>query len=272
MFTEEQRAHFHERGFAHLGKVWSDEQFAQLRQRCTDITQGRVLHPSMWFQKDIGGDEYKLAPGGKFQGPSDNYRKIEGWEVDPVFLAYMQDPVFRGITREWIGGSVSIYRAMFMNKPPNKGTVLPYHQDGGDGWRLSSAAERDFLTIWTAVDDAVVANGCVEVVPGSHKLGLLSKRGHTISKEHESKHAENADSVFLELKAGEVVALHNFLLHRSGVNETPNSRRGFSVCYINGAIHRTNDPEKKPFPRVFGPDALKVEDAEARMAEAAEGA
>ena len=268
MFTEEQRRHFHEYGFARLGKVWPDEKFAVLRQRCEDITQGKVLHPSMWFQQDIGGSQYKLAPGGAFQGPSDNYRKIEGWEVDPVFLAYMQDETFRGITREWIGESVSIYRAMFMNKPPNKGTVLPYHQDGGDGWRLTSAEERDFLTIWTAVDEASVANGCVEVVPGSHKLGLLSKRGHTISKEHEAEHAESAESTFLELAQGEVVVLHNFLLHRSGVNETDRPRRGFSVCYMNGAIHRVGDPNKKPFPRIFGPDALSVREAEERMAAA----
>ncbi len=248
-----------------LGQVATDEEFAALRQRTEDITAGRVQHDGMWFQLDLGGDEYKLGPGGKFAGPSDEYRKIEGWERDPVYLAYTQHPVFRGITRQLIGERVSSFRCMFMNKPPRKGTVLPYHQDGGEGWRISSVDGDDFATIWTAIDPATKANGCVELVPGSHRLGLLSRRGHVVSDAHIQEHADNHPSVFLELEAGEAMVLHNLSLHRSGVNGSDIARRGYAVCYMDGAIHRTDDPERKPFPMIFGPEALSVADADARM-------
>ena len=89
-----------------------------------------------------------------FRGPSDNYRKIQGWEKDPVFLKYMQHPIFRDLTQKLIGDQVSIYRAMFMNKPPQNGAHLPYHQDGGSGWGLSSYRANQFVTVWTAIDDA----------------------------------------------------------------------------------------------------------------------
>ncbi|MDA1190527.1 MAG: phytanoyl-CoA dioxygenase family protein [Candidatus Poribacteria bacterium] len=263
MLTPDQLDHFQENGYVILDPVVSPTEFEALRQRCDDITQGRIQHEGMWFQKDIGGSEYKLGPGGKFDGPSDNYRKIEGWENDPLFLQYMQHPVFRGITKQMMGEQVRVYRAMFMNKPPKLGTVLPYHQDGGTGWRLSSVDGNDFLTVWNALDAATIENGCVEVVPGSHKLGLLSERGHTISKEHEEAYAKT--SVFLELEIGQVAVLHNFLLHRSDINKTDRSRRGFSVCYIDGKVHRLDAPDHPGFPIIFGPGALTVEDAQARM-------
>ena len=265
MLSEEQLAQYHADGYVRLGQVATDEGFEALMRRTDDITQGRVRHDGMWFQLDLGGDEYKLGPGGRFAGPSDEYRKIEGWERDPVYLAYTQHPVFQDVTNELIGDSVSTYRCMFMNKPPHKGTVLPYHQDGGEGWGLSSVDGADFVTIWTAIDPATEANGCVEAVPGSHKLGLLSRRGHVVSEEHKREHVEDHPSVFLELNAGEVVVLHNLLLHRSGVNGSDIARRGYSVCYMDGAIHRTADPDRKPFPMIFGSDALSVADAEARM-------
>ena len=101
-----------------------------------------------------------------------------------------------------------------------------------------------------------MTNGCVQVVPGTHALGLLSKQGHVISAEHERLHASDEQAAYLELKAGEVVALHNHLLHRSGVNGTDRSRRGFSVCYMDAAIHRVTDG--RGFPVVFGEDSLRV--------------
>lgn len=70
-----------------------------------------------------------------------------------------------------------------MAKPSNDlggGTPLPWHQDGGDWWAL----DRDPLVfVWTALTAASKENGAVQVVRGSHKMGLLSRRGHTLSSD-----------------------------------------------------------------------------------------
>jgi len=92
----------------------------------------------------------------------------------------MQQTLFREICAWHYGAhaDISAFRAMFMNKPARKGTLLPWHQDGGEGWGL----DRDPLaTLWTALDPATVSNGCVQIIPGSHKLGLLSKRSKNIT-------------------------------------------------------------------------------------------
>jgi len=51
-------------------------------------------------------------------------------------------------------------------------------EDGGDVWKL----DRDqMVTTWIALDPATRANGCVQLIPASHHLRLLSTKGSTIS-------------------------------------------------------------------------------------------
>ena len=177
--TEVQLNQLDQSGFLKIDQMISKKEFQEIRTRIEDITQGRIQYSGMSFQLDGSSKAYDSVPnGGGFQGPSDNYRKIQGWEKDPVFLKYMRHPIFRDLTQKLIGDQVSIYRAMFMNKPPQNGTHLPYHHDGGSGWGLSSYRANQFVTVWTAIDDAHIENGCVQVIPGSHKLGFLCDRGH----------------------------------------------------------------------------------------------
>ncbi|HIB91252.1 TPA: hypothetical protein EYN09_09790 [Candidatus Poribacteria bacterium] len=56
---------------------------------------------------------------------------------------------------------------------------------------------------------------------------------------------------------GEIFVLHNFLLHRSEINQTDKPRRGFSVCYTDGTITRIDNPDHK-FPIIFGEGAMKL--------------
>jgi ectoine hydroxylase-related dioxygenase (phytanoyl-CoA dioxygenase family) len=109
--------------------------------------------------------------------------------------------------------------------------------------------------MWTALDPATIANGCVQIIPGSHRLGLLSERGHTISAEHEEEHCDPAKVVHLELEPGETVLLHNWTLHRSDINRTPFPRRAFSVCYMDART--TKRGTGRTFPVVFGKGALQ---------------
>jgi hypothetical protein len=185
-----------------------------------------------------------------FKGASLAYRKVgeaeAGLECDPVFLSFMQKPLFRAICDRVYGGhaAIAVYRAMVMSKPSGDnggGTPLPWHQDGGDWWAL----DRDPLCfVWMALTPATRENGAVQVVRGSHKAGLLSRRGHTLSLEAIDAivGAHPEDVVDVELAPGEAFLCHNFTVHRSGVNATPVARAGFSVNYID-ARTRVLDPK-----------------------------
>ncbi len=231
-------ARFEGDGYLRLGRTLDDAALAALQQRIDGIMLGVVRDDGLMMQQDLGGDYGAMAPMSLgFKGPSLDYRKIENLERDPLFRAFLVQERFRAMCSRAYGPGrdIAVYRAMFMNKPAHRGTLLPWHQDGGGIWGL----DRDpLLTVWTALDPATRANGCVQVVPGSHALGLLSDFGHTISAAQEARHCAPERVLHLELGAGESVLLHNWTLHRSDVNRTGTARRAFSVCYMDGRTRR----------------------------------
>jgi phytanoyl-CoA hydroxylase len=232
--TEEQWAGFQRDGFVRLGPVVEAERLGALRRRADDLALGRSRNPAIQLQLDTGGD-YESLPGavGQAEQSSILYRKIQGLESDDLFAGLLHQPLFRDLCARIYGAHapISIFRAMVMNKPAGQGTLLPWHQDGGDVWAL----DRDpLLTAWVALDAATQANGCMEVVPGSHRLGLLSRQGSTLAAEAVERHCPPDRVRPLELEAGHAVVFHNWLIHRSGVNPTAGPRRAFTACFMDG--------------------------------------
>lgn len=230
--------HYREHGWALIPDVADARTVEALRERTREIMMGEIVHEGLFFQLDG-----HTAAG--WEGPSDRYRKIEKLERDPLFRAWIDNPVFERIARAVIAGPIVTYRAMVMSKPPD-GTVLPWHQDAGPFWGVDRDPE---LQIWTALDDAPAPAGCLEVVPGSHKEGLVGHGGLVGERVARERDAE-ARALAVPARAGDVMLIHNYLWHRSGSNRTKSLRRAFSACYMSAA---TRCVRKKRAPRVFPP-------------------
>lgn len=238
-----------------LPPVTTEEELEGLRRRLDDLMLGRIRYEGMFFQLDTATGRYEDvdASSTTFAGPSLNYRKVKDLEYDERFLAFLQHDVFQQLSERYIGPHVACMRAMVMNKPAHSGTVLPYHQDVSEQWNMTIPP---VLTIWTALDEATQANGCVEIVPRSHRHGRIGS-GHMLAPGEEARYAPSGSSRFVELKPGESMAFHNALLHRSGVNRTDRPRRGFTVCLMDAATRHTKTG--KGYPILFGPGALTPE-------------
>lgn len=259
ILTDEQWMQYTRDGFLRLGKVVTDAELAALQKRIDDIMLGKadVDYDKMLFQLDSDSGKYEDAGVQSLghKGATLNYRKIQQLEFDPLFLAYMQKPIFKEICARHYGVHVPVgcFRAMFMNKPAHKGTKLPWHQD-----RWTSLDRDPLATLWLALDPATKANGCVEVIPGSHKFGVInpSHSSGFLTDELARHFCPQGQVQYLELKAGECVLLHNWLLHSSDVNRSDIPRRGFSVNYLDA---RTVSRSGEKFPVIFGPGALTPE-------------
>ena len=233
-----------------MGQLLSDAELGALQQRIDEIMLGQIRYPNMRFQLNPDTPDGKTIRTMNNQTATLAYRRIDDLEQDPLFLAYMKHPLIRQITRRYIGEHVSIFRSMFMNKPAQSGTVLPWHQDVGAGWGIDT---NPIVTVWMSLDKATVASGCMQIVPGSNNLGILNERHYT-SEEDQARYARPEDVVNLETEAGEVVLLHNFLLHRSALNATQAPRRAFSVTYMDAATRSLKTG--RTFPVIFGEGAL----------------
>ena len=240
--------HLAEHGYARLGKVLDVPGLAALRERAEDLMMGRVTYPGLFFQLDAETGKYEDAPIGLgWQGPSLAYRKLEKLEKDPRFLAWLENPLFEAVVRQQLDGPAVLYRAILFNKGIPGGSDIPWHQDGGKLWGLSEDPQ---LQIWTALDDAPVDGGCLEVLPGSHVGGLVTPLGGVVPPDKVAAARANERAVSLPAVAGEVVLVHNKLWHRSGRSRTGKRRLAFSVCYMSAA---TRCLRKKRAPRVFFP-------------------
>ena len=255
---------FRRRGYLRLGRVLSDEDLHALRARIDEIMLGTapVPYDRMLMQLDPATNppQHKRGASAGHKGATLAYRKIQDLELDPLFRAYMQRPLFAELCRRvyGVGRAVSCFRAMFMNKPAGAGTDLRWHQD-----RWVDLDRDPQITVWTALDPASIANGCMQVIPGSHRRLRNPSNGSGFLSDGQRADLERLIEagdpqhcpLYLQMDAGEAVLLHNWTLHRSGTNATAIPRRAFSVCYMDAA---TRSFRRQPFPLIFDHDGRAV--------------
>ena len=222
---------FTDDGLTFVGRL-DPSTLRSLRANLDDIMLGRadVPYDHLLMQLDSSSGDYgdlgRQTHG--FKGATLRYRKIQDLELTPAFRAYAELPLFRTICRH-IHQDIPIacFRAMAMIKPAAAGTKLPWHQDR---WHY---LDRDpAVTIWTALDDANAHSGGLEVIPGSHRLGIVNPKHPSafLTDAQQAQCNNSAERRIHDSQAGEVWLLHNWLIHRSGIDATDNPRRAFSVA------------------------------------------
>ena len=185
---------FEAEGMVRIGRL-DAATLSRLRDGLDDIMLGRadVPYDRLLMQLDSSSGNYadlgRQTKG--FKGATLNYRKIQDLELARVFRNYLETPVFHAICRRVYGEvPIACFRAMAMIKPAGAGTRLPWHQDR---WR---ALDRDpLVTIWTSLDDANAKSGGLEVIPGSHRRGVLNPSHPSASSTTGSKPSATATPV-----------------------------------------------------------------------------
>ncbi|HEY3332176.1 MAG TPA: phytanoyl-CoA dioxygenase family protein [Capsulimonadaceae bacterium] len=160
--------------------------------------------------------------------------------ISPISQKYVAHPKICGILSQitaahlpYWDGSVKCMQSMLFVKPPEfQGQA--WHQDE----IYIPTRDRSLIGAWIAIDDATIPNGCLWVVPGSHRTGYLyPQRPHNNADEFdfspESFGFEESEEVPVEVKAGTVVFFNGYLLHRSRKNRSDIYRRVLVNHYCN---------------------------------------
>jgi len=242
--SETQWQTYQREGYLRLGKCLTDKELADLQQRMDEIMLGKAAldydHTFMQLDSIPGVSDEAGVGGSGHKGATLRYRKIQDLEFDPLFLRYMQRPLFQDICAKVYGESTPIacMRAMYLNKNVNEGTnparrgarVL-WHQD-----RWVNFDRDPLLTIWTAMSPVTVENGCVYITPRQHQTLINpSHSGGFLTDEQAETLVAEVEPIPLEMDAGEAVLLHNWMPHSSSSNHSPIDRRALSVCYMDAA-------------------------------------
>lgn len=102
----------------------------------------------------------------------------------------------------------------------------PSHQD----WR-SRQGSLNSVTIWIGLVDVTPELGPVEIIPGSHLKGLLPAEDDDWFLHVKKENVNESEFVSMPIKAGDVMVFSQFLLHRSGTNQTDNFRYSLQFRY-----------------------------------------
>jgi phytanoyl-CoA hydroxylase len=168
--------------------------------------------------------------------PAAAIAKIQDYQNDPVlYEGYAKHPRLLDRVEAFTGPDIKSIHTMLINKPPGVDGRHPFHQDLL--YFPFRPADRIVAT-WTALEPVTRENGCLAVVPGSHRGGL---REH-VNPDWEyvnllyvgAKDAsQETDRVHLEMDPGDTVLFHPLLLHGSGQNRSEGFRRAISAHYAS---------------------------------------
>jgi len=133
---------------------------------------------------------------------------------------------------EWDGATKCMQSMLFFKPAGLQGQA--WHQDE----RFIPTRDRSLVGAWIAVDDADVENGCLWVLPGSHRTGQLwPTRDHgqpeLFDPTDESYGFDDSGAIPVEVSAGSVVFFNGYLLHRSLVNRSDRRRMALVNHYMN---------------------------------------
>ena len=152
-------------------------------------------------------------------------------KISAVMHRVMSHPSLVNVLARTISPNVKAMQSMLFVKASGK-PGQAWHQDEF----FIPTRDRSLCGGWIALDDATVENGCLWVIPGSHRSGILwEMEDHYDGRFDCTKEARrfpytDADSVPVEVKAGSVVFFNGYLLHRSLPNR---ARGGFRRSLVN---------------------------------------
>lgn len=157
--------------------------------------------------------------------------------IPPLFESISCDPRMAAILRPLIGPRIEFLSAKPVFKSPTVHFASPWHQDqaywgGATKW-----------SAWIALEDATLENGCLRVIPGSHRrardhASVRDARGFTNRISDEDLEGERMMDV--EMKCGDVLVFHDRLLHSSHSNRSGRERWSFIPTYRNADVPDTS--------------------------------
>ncbi len=145
------------------------------------------------------------------------------------------------------------FHSKLMQKEPRVGGAWEWHQDYGYWYKNQFMFPDQLISVMVALTEANQANGCLQVIEGSHKLGRVN---HGFAGEQVGadmvfvNHAlKTMKLIYVDLQPGDALIFHSNLLHRSEANLSDKPRWSIISCYnsqSNLAYNETSTAYKIP--------------------------
>lgn len=220
MLTQEQIEFYRANGYLAVEKVFNPAEVEELR-RVTDefVDQSR--------QVDQSDAVFDLEPGHTAAAPQ--LRRLKSpVQLHEAYNRALHHDGLLDIVEQLVGSGVRYNGDKLNMKSGGFGSPVEWHQD----WAFYPHTNDDLLAVGVCIDDMTVENGCLMVIPGSHKGKIYDHHldGHFCGAVTEADF-DDGDAVRIEVPAGGISIHHVRALHGSLPNTTPDPRRLLLLQY-----------------------------------------
>ncbi len=241
--TDDDRDAFSAQGYCIVPGLFDTTETALLHEITTRILVG---DPHRLDRHDADGNVTRLS--------------LRNELYDDVFSATVRCARVARTMQALLDGEVYHYHHKVMIKDPEVGGAWEWHQDYGY-WYDNGCLLPDMGSCLVAITQHTRANGCLQVIPGSHKLGRLDHltigADQTGADPERVAHVlERTPAVHLELEPGSGVFFHANLLHRSDRNRSDAARLSLIDCFNT----KRNDPVRVHHHPSYSPLEIRTDD------------
>jgi hypothetical protein len=234
MNTEEMQQQFSEQGFVILKKVFAPSQVERVRDAMKTLVdlQAKQLLAAGKISDLMADEPFEVRLARLYENHLSEAPKSFRTELHLAGLYdFFFNPRLLDTVQIFLGDEIRLYPNYTARPklPDHAGTVVLWHQDGGYTESTSGGGDVSTLrmvNVWSPLVPARVENGCMQFVPGTHRLGVVphERKEHYLEIAREHLASRESDAINVELDPGDAVLFHNLLFHRGLPNHSKTIR------------------------------------------------
>lgn len=217
--TEEQKRAYEQQGYVVVEDLFTRAAMEQLAERI------EVLQRS--HQADVAA---KGGTEGISRADEITFTAFLA-EQDPQIRAFATRPEFVALSTQLLGPDTDLYWNQAVFKMPEGEKEFPWHQDDG----YAPVTPSPYLTLWLALTDATPENGCISVLPGSHRQGLVPHTPSPIGLVCYPADAPD-QGVRVPIRSGSLAVFPSLTMHKSGPNLSQGPRKAYVLQYSQAGL------------------------------------
>ena len=225
MLSNEEIVLFHEEGYLVFERLIDGDKLAHYLDVFNEIVdRSNALHePAAHFSLELDDDNAPI-PG--------LLHKVQGvCEIEPRILALAREKAIVDRVAALLGSELDCFGTKFFPKLAG-GTSTHWHQDN---YYFGTNTDQ-IISCGIYLQDADLDNGCLQIVPGSHRSGEIAEHQQTPSMHGSWTQIEPTQAIPLPMAAGTVTIFSANLLHGTTDNQSERTRYSTAWHYIPGDL------------------------------------
>ncbi|MEY2753673.1 MAG: hypothetical protein RJB65_31 [Actinomycetota bacterium] len=241
--VDDAHAHYREHGYAIVRGFLDPTEVVELREHVAALYRTGLEHPVTFRHGNLA---YEILPEQHF---GQRYMIQAYWSAwaDPYFDVLRSHPHYLQLLEPLLGRDIKQVTHQIHWKPPGaRLTGYRFHQDlmFREARHAYDDIVRDTVNVGLAIDRATPENGCLRIVPGSHRMGYLGlsdngsgsiMKGLTLEDELRGVGIDPGSIVDVELEPGDIALWGLLTVHGSLPNDSDHDRAFGISSYVNGA-------------------------------------